>query len=368
MSERVHWRRGAQRTWSTFALIWLAGCGSATDPQTGDLEIAVTTTGEVVDADGYSISIDHQLHPIASTGTVTARGLTPGSHRLELTDVAPNCVLDDENPRRVSVAAGGTTPVALAVTCTVPPPEPGLEFTITPGFVIANDTAVLTIIVYPAPGDTVRRSTLSFTPPGPGQIDLSFYGDRPQGVIVSLIVPPDPILATITATVLVETKNSIVTRTESFTVGERDPPDLRWADTTLATAQPGDSGFFRGWGMHDPSGLASVSVRSVGIVAYDSVFVPPGAPSDFSRGLAIAIPADAVDGDTLRVEATGEDIYGNRTTGVLARMIVAPPSDIRVAARSARTGDDETKAAPRSTRRVSGEEWRVRVGRVEGLR
>lgn len=283
-----------------------------------------------MDPDGYSIQVDDRSEPVAQNGAVTVHELAPGTHRVSLAGVAPNCALGGDNPRLATVVAGGTTPVRLAVTCVVPPAEPRVDFTIEPGFVAANDTTILTITVEPAPGDSLRAATLAFTAPGPPIINLPFFGDEPQQAIVWLIVPADPILATIGTTLTIDTKNHRVTRTGSLTVGERVAPALMWSDTVLVTASPGDSGLLRPWSVHDSSGVASVTVRSIGVVAYDSIFTPASAPQDFSHYLTLSVPLDAAVGDSVRVEAMVADVYGNTTTGVLLRLIVESASTLRV--------------------------------------
>jgi hypothetical protein len=61
------------------------------DPRS-ELEVVVATTGEDLDADGYAVILDGATtRSVGVNGTVTFSNLTPGSHSVELLDVAGNC-------------------------------------------------------------------------------------------------------------------------------------------------------------------------------------------------------------------------------------------------------------------------------------
>jgi len=86
---------------------------------TGALQVTTTTTGADLDPDGYSAIVDGAGGPVVATnGTVTISGLSPGAHSITLTAVAPNCTVTPPNPRSVTIAVGVTTPVTFAVSCT----------------------------------------------------------------------------------------------------------------------------------------------------------------------------------------------------------------------------------------------------------
>ena len=96
-------------------------CGGdepANVPTTGTLEVTTATTGVETDANGYTVQVDAQpVQAIEPGGTVQHPEVPPGSHTVQLGEVAANCSIVGENPRTVSVAAGQTATVAFAVTC-----------------------------------------------------------------------------------------------------------------------------------------------------------------------------------------------------------------------------------------------------------
>jgi len=97
-------------------------------PTTGDLTVITSTTGASPDPDGYSVTVDDatsQSIATNSTSGVSFTGLTPGSHKVELTGVAANCTVTAPNPRTVSVTAGGPNATTFAIACVALPPTTG---------------------------------------------------------------------------------------------------------------------------------------------------------------------------------------------------------------------------------------------------
>jgi Tol biopolymer transport system component len=85
---------------------------------TGALQVTTVTTGESLDPDGYSVSVDNaSSQAIAVNGTVTVRGVLAGSHLVTLRGVAVNCSYAGANPRPLTVIAGDTIAVSFAITC-----------------------------------------------------------------------------------------------------------------------------------------------------------------------------------------------------------------------------------------------------------
>ncbi len=96
------------------------GCGGngGTDIVLPSLTITTSTTGVELDPDGYSFSVDGQAaQPIGAQATVTVDRLGDGQHTIELSGMAPNCAVEGENPRTVTVASGATATVAFAIVC-----------------------------------------------------------------------------------------------------------------------------------------------------------------------------------------------------------------------------------------------------------
>jgi TolB protein len=85
----------------------------------GDLEVTTVSTGDDIDADGYTVSVDGgagQAIDVNETLTVTSLGA--GDHTVELGDVAANCTVAGDNPRTVVLTAGVTATTQFDVTCT----------------------------------------------------------------------------------------------------------------------------------------------------------------------------------------------------------------------------------------------------------
>jgi hypothetical protein len=87
-------------------------------PITGSLEITTSTTGAILDPDGYTVKVDQAAdQPIAINAAVTVSSLTAGTHSVELAGLAANCSLEGENPRQVTVTAGQKGTVSFQVSC-----------------------------------------------------------------------------------------------------------------------------------------------------------------------------------------------------------------------------------------------------------
>jgi Tol biopolymer transport system component len=75
-----------------------------------DLTITTQTTGQQQDPDGYTVDIDDGAFSqgIGVNDSAVFGELDPGSFRVELKDVAPNCTVSGSNPRTVTLEEGGT--------------------------------------------------------------------------------------------------------------------------------------------------------------------------------------------------------------------------------------------------------------------
>jgi hypothetical protein len=103
---------------------------SALPPPTGDLTVTAATTGQDLDATGYTVTVDGgQSRSLGINASTTYTGLTAASHTVELTGVAANCTVSGQNPRTVTVATSGTT-TTFTITCTALPPPTG-DLTVT---------------------------------------------------------------------------------------------------------------------------------------------------------------------------------------------------------------------------------------------
>lgn len=87
-------------------------------PQVGTLEVVVETTGEDIDADGYTVDLDDGTETgDVETSDEISFEVDAGSHTVELTGIADNCTVDGDNPVTVTVGADETETVTFDVTC-----------------------------------------------------------------------------------------------------------------------------------------------------------------------------------------------------------------------------------------------------------
>src|SRR5207237_1178447 len=91
---------------------------AALPPPTGDLTVTAATTGQDLDSDGYTVTVDGgQSRSLGINTSTTYSALTATSHTVALTGVAANCTVSGQNPRTVSVPTRGTT-TTFTITCT----------------------------------------------------------------------------------------------------------------------------------------------------------------------------------------------------------------------------------------------------------
>jgi len=100
----------------------LAACGAGQDltlPDTGELTVTVSTAGDQLDPDGYTLRVDGGTAvPLELQDTLPVGDLDPGEHRLELDGIAGNCVMAGPNPLTITVVAGTPATATFQVSCT----------------------------------------------------------------------------------------------------------------------------------------------------------------------------------------------------------------------------------------------------------
>lgn len=103
-----------------------SGVGDPTGLNEGTLEVLASTNGSDPDPDGYTLTVDNgAAQSLPSNGADTIASLSTGTHTFTLAGVAPNCLLDGENPRTVDIAAGGMARLRFEVACSQAAPTPG---------------------------------------------------------------------------------------------------------------------------------------------------------------------------------------------------------------------------------------------------
>jgi hypothetical protein len=201
----------------------------------GALEVVATSTGAPADPDGYLIQLDGaDGQAIVAGATVAMPGLSPGTHTVGLTGLAPNCTVDGDNPRSVSVTTGVTARVALAVSCSAvtPPPAPGGIAVTTQitgpdpdpdGYALSLDGAAAGTI------GAAATETMAGLAPGSHTVGLaglsgncSLAGDNPRAVTVAAGTVA-PVTFAVTCTALPPATGSVTITTG--TTGESLDPD-----------------------------------------------------------------------------------------------------------------------------------------------
>lgn len=109
-----------------FVIVIGASCVlTSCDHGRGDLTTTTLTTGEALDADGYTIMVDGaESEAVGVNASVSFAGLRAGNRTVRLIGVAPNCSVGGDNPRTVTVAAGRTGTTVFDVSCSATP-SPG---------------------------------------------------------------------------------------------------------------------------------------------------------------------------------------------------------------------------------------------------
>jgi hypothetical protein len=156
------------------------GDSLTTPPTKGTLNVTTTTSGGEPDLDGYTVQIDAE--PVQTVGVSAIRtDVIPGSHTVQLGDVAPNCAVA-ENPRTVSVAAGETETVTFAVTCSATAGSIQIT-TATTGSSLDPDGYALSVDDGTAqPIGINAKRTAGGLEPGPHTVELSGVADNCGGV------------------------------------------------------------------------------------------------------------------------------------------------------------------------------------------
>lgn len=157
-------------------LLLALGCGNdeGTGPDTsGSVEVIVTSTGADIDSDGYMARIGTSERHIDANSSVAFDGLNPGEHEVELTNLAPNCLVSEANPRTVNVVADATVTTEFDVTCS--PTTGTLSVTVTTeGDALDPNGYTLSLDGNTGPSVGINGSTsVGDVPPGDRELELT---------------------------------------------------------------------------------------------------------------------------------------------------------------------------------------------------
>jgi Tol biopolymer transport system component len=110
----------------TATVAYAVVCG----PTHGRVVVTTVTTGESLDLDGYEVQVDDTGQgPIGPNDSLPISGVAPGDHQVTLSGIAANCRVDGDNPRTVSVTAGGEDSASFTVRCVRPVGQVRVEVT-----------------------------------------------------------------------------------------------------------------------------------------------------------------------------------------------------------------------------------------------
>ena len=85
---------------------------------TGSVEITTITRGAKPDPDGYTVTVDQgNSQTVGPSATIAVPTLAPGSHAVGLAGIAPNCRVEGENPRSVTITVGQKATTTFSVLC-----------------------------------------------------------------------------------------------------------------------------------------------------------------------------------------------------------------------------------------------------------
>ena len=107
----------------------LASCGDdqISGPTEGTILVAALTTGDDLDQNGYTISVNSsQANPIGLQDTLFFTALEEGDYEVLLAGVAENCApAEGTNPQTATVVGGDTVSVIFDIACEAVPPDGG---------------------------------------------------------------------------------------------------------------------------------------------------------------------------------------------------------------------------------------------------
>ena len=138
-----------------------AGCGDddPSPPTTGQIGVTTVTTGDDIDADGYTLTVDGvDEAAIGVNAVVIVPDLTAGTYSIGLDGVAFNCQTAD-NPRDVVVTAGLTENTQFDVACAAPNQPPVADAGVDQ--VVADDGSGAVDVTLDGSGSTDADGTIT---------------------------------------------------------------------------------------------------------------------------------------------------------------------------------------------------------------
>ena len=153
----------------------------------GSLTVTTSTTGDNVDPDGYTVTLDGTSSlPMGTNASVTIT-VPVGAHPVALSGVAANCTVGGENPSTVTVPADGAAATTFTVTCSAQPPPPEVSGQVRLGMGSATPGNYVQTVAVDVRADLTGRFTVTdysdLYPDGtPGSLTTDHTADPATGI------------------------------------------------------------------------------------------------------------------------------------------------------------------------------------------
>lgn len=268
--------------------------GGLTAPTTGSVQVTTSTTGAEPDPDGYTLTVDDvEVRAIGRAAAAVIEDLEPGTHRIGLAGVSPNCEVQEDNPRSVTVVAGETAAEAFSVVCAEAPPATGglSVTTVTTG--ASPDPDGYNVTVDGGQGQPIGAAgSLAIADLGAGNHEVGLSGvaancavagenPRTVGVVAGTVVP---VAFSIECEALPPGAGTITVTTETggagadpdgytFSIGGGDPQPIGASASVSVAGVPAGETTVELSGLAANCGLAGANPRSATVPAGGGVEV-----------------------------------------------------------------------------------------------
>ncbi len=252
---------------------------------TGEVVVTTTTTGEDLDPNGYWVRVVGGVPvPIGIDDQVTLEAVAAGDREVKLEAMAPNCKVEGDNPKPVSVPEDGSVQVDFEIACTadVTPPATGSLKVVTSTTGDGVDSDGYAVVVdggAPVGVDVDGMLTIDDVPAGERSVELTEVADNCG------VNGENPRLVDVPENVTAETTFNVVCSDPSAKVGFRFVLKDIFTGNKITSA-------------------ATLTIDGIGYAAVDGVFEGEVDPGDHTFAL---IDNDA-SYDADRIELPGGEV------------------------------------------------------------
>jgi hypothetical protein len=149
----------------------------------GSLAVSTSVTNNF-DPDGFQVLVGGLTQgAVEVNGSATFDDLPGGEQQVELTGIAPNCLVDGDNPATVDIPVAGTASHTFSITCTSPP-DGRIVYLGTDGIRTVNPDGSGSLLIWPCSACTRPR----WSPDG---TEIVFENDDSSGFRNLAIIPQD---------------------------------------------------------------------------------------------------------------------------------------------------------------------------------